>query len=193
LTDISSPVPSATSALRSLARMVESLRESGLALYRPVPKQRAAHELGATCRLRLLMAGNQQGKSTCGSAETAMHLTGLYPETWKGHRFQKPIRAWVAGDTTVTTRDIVQRKLLGEPGQLGTGMIPKDRILDVVLARGLGESVDFCVVKHERGQSYLAFRTYEQGRRKWQGETLDWIWYDEEPPPEIWTEGLARI
>jgi phage terminase large subunit-like protein len=140
------------------------------------------------------MAGNQQGKSTCGSAETAMHLTGRYPETWKGHRFTKPIRAWAAGDTTVTTRDIVQRKLLGDPGQLGTGMIPKECILETVNARGLGEMVDFATIAHiSGGQSYLSFRTYEQGRRKWQGETLDWLWFDEEPPADIWTEGLARL
>jgi phage terminase large subunit-like protein len=174
--------------------MVDGLRESGLGLYRPVPKQRAMHDLGASCRLRLLMAGNQQGKSTAGSAETAMHLTGLYPPGWKGHRFQKPIRAWAAGDTTVTTRDIVQRKLLGEPGQLGTGMIPKSLILDIVAARGIGETADFVTIRHALGgTSYLAFRTYEQGRRKWQGETLDWIWFDEEPPNDIWTEGLARL
>jgi phage terminase large subunit-like protein len=30
------------------------------------------------------------------------------------------------------------------------------------------------------------------GREKFQGETLDWIWLDEEPPADIYTEALTR-
>lgn len=41
--------------------------------------------------------------------------------------------------------------------------------------------------------STLLFKAYEQGRQKWQGDTLDVVWFDEEPPAEIYTEGLARI
>jgi phage terminase large subunit-like protein len=29
-------------------------------------------------------------------------------------------------------------------------------------------------------------------REKWQGETLDWVCFDEEPPLDIYTEGLTR-
>jgi phage terminase large subunit-like protein len=29
-------------------------------------------------------------------------------------------------------------------------------------------------------------------REEWQGETLDWVWFDEEPPLDIYTEGLTR-
>ena len=38
----------------------------------------------------------------------------------------------------------------------------------------------------------LGFKTYEQGREKWQGPTLHGIWCDEEPPMEIYMEGLTR-
>ena len=37
------------------------------------------------------------------------------------------------------------------------------------------------------------FKSYEQGRQKFQGEGLDWIWFDEEPPLPIYSEGLTRI
>ena len=40
--------------------------------------------------------------------------------------------------------------------------------------------------------SLLAFKAYEQGREKWQGETLDGVWFDEEPPAEIYSEGRTR-
>jgi phage terminase large subunit-like protein len=38
----------------------------------------------------------------------------------------------------------------------------------------------------------LGFKAYEQGRTKWQSETLDFIWFDEEPPQDIYVEGLTR-
>src|SRR5262249_49937616 len=48
-------------------------------------------------------------------------------------------------------------------------------------------------VRHVGGAtSSIAFKSYEQGRQKWQGETLDWVWFDEEPPLDIYTEGLTR-
>ncbi len=38
----------------------------------------------------------------------------------------------------------------------------------------------------------LRFKSYEKGREKWQGETLDGVWFDEEPPLDIYIEGLTR-
>ena len=38
----------------------------------------------------------------------------------------------------------------------------------------------------------LAFKTYDQGRTKWQGETLDVVWFDEEPPQDVYVEGVTR-
>lgn len=35
----------------------------------------------------------------------------------------------------------------------------------------------------------LAFKSCDQGRRKRQGETLDFVWFDEEPPEDVYTEG----
>ena len=42
------------------------------------------------------------------------------------------------------------------------------------------------------GESVLAFKSYEKGREKWQGETLDGVWFDEEPPLDIYCEGRTR-
>ena len=38
----------------------------------------------------------------------------------------------------------------------------------------------------------LSFKSYERGREKWQGETLEGVWFDEESPLDIYTEGLTR-
>jgi phage terminase large subunit-like protein len=42
------------------------------------------------------------------------------------------------------------------------------------------------------GLSTLGFKSYDQGRTRWQVETLDVVWFDEEPSGEIYTEGLMR-
>ena len=50
----------------------ENLRRNfKLKFYTPYPKQREFHAMGAVKRERLLMAGNQTGKSHSGAFETA--------------------------------------------------------------------------------------------------------------------------
>ena len=59
--------------------------------YRPYEYQEKYHNEIAS--QKLLMAGNRIGKSFCGAAELAFHLTGLYPKWWQGRKWDKPIRA----------------------------------------------------------------------------------------------------
>ena len=139
------------------------------------------------------MAGNQLGKTWAGAYEMAMHLTGLYPDWWEGHRFTKEIAAWAGSVSTLATRDTVQRLVCGRPGKLGTGAVPKALITDSKSALGTPDLLDHIKVTHVSGQeSTLAFKSYEQGREKWQGETLDLVWFDEEPSQDIYSEGLTR-
>lgn len=169
-----------------------------LTSYRAYPKQREFHAAGKFHRERLLMAGNQLGKTLSAGAETAMHATGRYPDWWDGHVFNKPIMSWVAGVTGESTRDNPQRILYGPLGASGTGMIPKNAIKDSAPRRGLADALDTLVVKWggggdiQAGDSILGFKSYDQGREKWQGPTLNWVWFDEEPPEDIYTEGLTR-
>lgn len=142
------------------------------------------------------MAGNQQGKTFSGAAEMAMHLTGRYPDWWQGRRFEEPISAWAGGDTSETTRDNPQRALLGPPSdheQWGTGALPKDAILDVSRRMGTADAVDTLNVKHiSGGTSFIGFKSYDAGRRKWQGPPKHVVWFDEEPPEDVYIEGLSR-
>jgi phage terminase large subunit-like protein len=91
------------------------------------------------------------------------------------------------------TRDNPQRILIGPPGHWGEGTIPKSRILDIKRSRHTSEGVDIIQIKHRSGgASQLVAKSYEQGRGKWQGESLHFVWFDEEPPKDIYSEGLTR-
>ena len=167
--------------------------ENRLNYYRPYKKQLEFHEAGARHRERLLMAGNQLGKTLAGGFEAAMHATGRYPDLWTGKRFDRPTVGWACGVTGEVVRDTVQKILVGRVGQEGTGAIPKDAIAELVSARGIPELLDTIKVKHvSGGHSIIGLKTYASGREKFQGETLDWVWFDEEPPADIYTEGLTR-
>lgn len=176
-----------------LLAQLEELQFSKIALYEPYLKQTEFHAAGAEYRERLLRAGNQNGKTFCGGCEGAYHLTGQYPEWWTGRRFDSPIMMWATGVTGETTRDNVQRVLMGPLGEPGTGTLPLDVIVDSAPARGIADLLDYVKVRHvSGGLSTLRFKYYEQGRQKWQGPPVHVLWFDEEPPADIYDEGLAR-
>lgn len=164
--------------------------------YKPYPKQRAFHASGGPLgvRERLLIAANQVGKTYSAAVEHAMHLTGEYPDWWDGAVFDEPVIGWAASETSQSTRDTVQRLLLGDPGNWGTGAIPRRAIQDVKRAtHGVADAVETILVSHKTGgTSRVTIKTYDQGRLRWQGETLDFVWFDEEPPEDIYFEGLTR-
>jgi phage terminase large subunit-like protein len=169
-----------------------------LKLYRAYPKQAEFHAAGKSARERLLMAGNQLGKTWSAGFETAMHFTGRYPDWWPGREFTKPIAGWAAGVTSEVTRDSVQRVLCGRINVIGTGAIPRDAIKDKSMKRGVADAIDTIVIRHggggdvQAGESLLGFKSYDQGREKFQAETLDWVWLDEEPDEDIYFEALTR-
>ncbi len=183
---------------RMLNALLEVRRFHKLKAYEPYPKQAEFHALGATHRERGLIAANRVGKSECAAAETAMHLTGQYPPDWKGHKFTRPIRAWAAGEDGELTRDVSQAKLCGPPGvqeEFGSGYVPRDAFIErPSLARGTTDLYDTIQVRHSSGGiSTLTFKTYGEQRKGFQSATLDWLWLDEEPPEDIYSEATTRL
>lgn len=166
--------------------------------YRPYAKQAEFHANGSKFRERLLMAGNQLGKTWSAGFETSMHLTGRYPDWWTGRVFDKSVAGWAAGVTSEVTRDSVQRILAGRSNAVGTGSIPQDAIKDKSMKRGVADAIDTLVIRWggggdiQAGESLLGFKSYDQGREKFQAETLDFVWLDEEPDADIYTESLTR-
>lgn len=176
-----------------------------LDFYKPNLKQIDFHN--TDIRELMLRANNQGGKTHAGGAQMAMDATQLYPEWYKGRRFLNPPAierpfewlGWAACDTSSTTRAGVQTKLLGDMSQdngLGTGMIPLDSIVGKPsMARGIADFVDTVTIRRESGGTALIrFKTYEQGRKAFQGEPVDEIWPDEdEGDDSLNGEMLARL
>jgi len=183
----------------------------------PVPADHVprAPEQGPTCRvlyrkaLRWLRAGasypergfiaaNRIGKTDTAAFEVTCHLTGRYPTWWQGKVWSRPTDWRAAGDTMLTTRDILQKALLGPhegvPVQAWTGMIPARDIIGVTRrSGGITNCVDTIHVRHvSGGVSRLSFLSYDMGRRVFQGFDCDGFWIDEEPPdPAEKSEALA--
>jgi phage terminase large subunit-like protein len=201
--DLSPPADGATPeewmAFRDALKKAQQQKidEDRLGHYKPYKKQIEFHTAGALpVYERLFMAGNQLGKTVGGGTETAMHLTGIYPDWWQGRRWDRPISALAGSESAELTKVGVQRLLVGPPEQedaWGTGFIPKACILDTSRKAGVPDALDSILVKHVNGgASRLSFKSYDQGRAKWQADTVDWVWFDEEPPEDVYSEGRTR-
>jgi phage terminase large subunit-like protein len=174
-----------------------------------------APEQGPTCRVlyrkalrffragtsypeRGMVAANRVGKTEMAAFEIRCHLTGRYPHWWEGRRWSRPTDWRAAGDTMLTTRDILQKSLLGPhegvPVKHWTGMIEGKYVVDVTRkSGGITNCVETVYVAHASGGvSRLTFLSYDMGRRVFQGFECDGFWIDEEPPdPAEKTEAIA--
>jgi phage terminase large subunit-like protein len=190
---------SSIEARRELLALLEEKarreRYNQLGLFRPYTKQREFYALGLAKRERMLSAGNQLGKTLGAGFEVSAHLTGRYPADWVGLRFDRGV-SWLAGsESGELTRRGVQRILFGANAKedVGTGMIPRDAIVSISWSRHVNELIDEARIRHSSGQiSKISLKSYDQGRGKWQADTVDGVWFDEEPPDDVYFEGLTR-
>lgn len=195
------PVSTIDPDVLQLRAIDQALARMKLEQYKPYPKQAEFHRVGGDedVRERLLMAGNQVGKTLSAAAETAMHLTGKYPDWWEGVRYDRPVTWMAASETGKLTRDGVQVHLCGWPKYpKGQGMIPALDLLETPAAQGLPDAYDYIRVQHydkdgvKDGESLCYLRSYDQGRARVQSLTLDGVWLDEEPDLDYYSECLTR-
>ena len=152
-------------------------------------------------RERLMLAANRIGKTeSVGAYEVALHASGRYPSWWPGLKYCRPVEIWAAGKKNETTRDVVQKNLFGEVavrGRIktvdGTGLVPAEDIGSVSWKRGIHNLADTIKVRHTSGGwSTIGLKSYEQGRGSFEGTAHDVIWFDEEPPADVYVEALVR-
>lgn len=159
------------------------------------PKHIEFFRLGAKHRERLACCANRVGKTEgMGGFELVCHCTGEYPSWWPGRKFERPVMAWAAGDTGKTTRNILQRKLLGPAGRFGTGLIPGHLLRRTTAKAGVSDAVELVQIEHlpTGGTSLLELKSYDQKREGFQGTEQDVILLDEEPPEDVYDECVLR-
>lgn len=161
------------------------------------PKHVAFMNAGGKYLERCFIGGNRSGKTETMAFEVYLHATGNYEDhSWfTGMKFNpaEDIIIWVFGVTHGDTKDIHQHKLFGPSHDLGTGLIPKELILDVASKSGVPGG--FSEVKIRRkggGIATIVLKSYVQGRESCQGTSVHFVGLDEECPQDIYEECVTR-
>ena len=171
----------------------------GVVLDQAYDWQKRVAELTGTHTVIGTISANRVGKSEIGCAILACHLTGYYPNWWKGKKYTKPIKSIAACLNSDLNKTVLQSKLFGTSnwrvkGDIGTGMIPKEAIHMKSCVTGRGDDISRISIKHKSGgYSELYFRAYSQGREAAQGVEADVILIDEQPKDDFWEECLTRL
>lgn len=148
-------------------------------------KQLAFHKCKK--RNRWVFGGNRSGKTECGAVEAVWMARGNHPY----RKNRKNVFGWVVSLTMQVQRDVAQKKILH--------YLRPDQIVDIVMVSGRKDHpasgiVDQIIVKNVLGgTSVIGFKSCDQGRERFQGSSLDFVWFDEEPPREIYEECLMRV
>lgn len=138
-------------------------------------------------RNRWVFGGNRTGKTECGAVETVYLARGIHP--YKENKGD--VSGWVVSLSKQVQRDVAQEKILK--------YLKKSWIEKIVMQEGRQDSpeagvIDFILVKNVfGGVSKIGFRSCDQGREKFQGTSLDFVWFDEEPPYDIYRECQMRV
>ena len=136
---------------------------------------------------RWVFGGNRSGKTECGAVESIWLALGEHP--YKPNR--QDVQGWVVSLSRQVQRDVAQAKILR--------YLPSRRIEDIVMVSGKKGSPEYGVIDHIvvrnafGGLSKIGFKSCDQGREKFQGASLDFVWFDEEPPEEIYDECRMRV
>lgn len=148
-------------------------------------KQMAFHRCKK--RNRWVFGGNRSGKTECGAVEAIWLARGIHPY----RKNRKDVFGWVVSLSQQVQRDVAQSKILY--------YLPASWIVDITMLSGRKDSpsggiIDQIKIKNVFGGiSTIGFKTCDQGREKFQGSSLDFVWFDEEPPRDVYEECVMRV
>ena len=176
--------------LRAIERELARRREADtLARYNTGRKRHKKQIAFHKCkkRNRWVFGGNRSGKTECGAVEAVWLARGNHP--YKKNK--RGVFGWVVSLTQQVQRDVAQKKILH--------YLRPDQIADVIMVSGRKDNpaagiVDQIIVKNVfGGTSVIGFKSCDQGRERFQGSSLDFVWFDEEPPRDIYEECRMRV
>ena len=138
-------------------------------------------------RNRWVFVGNRSGKTECGAVECVYMARGIHPY----RKNKQNVFGWVVSLSRQVQRDVAQQKILQ--------YLNPDWIESIVMLEGRKDSAESGVIDQIRvknvfgGISVIGFKSCDQGREKFQGSSLDFVWFDEEPPKDIYDECRMRV
>lgn len=138
-------------------------------------------------RNRWVFGGNRTGKTECGAVETIWLSLGIHP--FRNNRSKT--ECWVVSLSNRVQKEVAQAKILK--------YLPKNSIVDIVMSEGKKSNpengvIECIIIKNKfNNLSKIWFKSCEEGREKFQGASLDFVWFDEEPPEDIYHECQMRI
>ena len=160
----------------SLRRIVTNPTISG---YRPLPMQKIFHESKA--KGKVYLGGNRAGKTVGGATETVMKMVGQHPN--QRQLPQLPLACRAIGSSF---EDGIKKIIMPQiqkwlpPSQLKHGSWESSYDL----------SSKTLTLEND---STLEFLTYDQDVQKHAGTSRNHIWFDEEPPENIFDENMLRL
>ena len=129
---------------------------------------------------RVVYSANRAGKSDMGAYEAVLSITGTHPfRTYPAKGV-----GWVIGKDLKITENVDLSKF--------ESLLPKN----YKTSYNKQKNIWYCS-NEAAGRSWeVHFRTAEAGRAAFQGDAIDWAWFDEEPMPtkqNVWTEVITRL
>lgn len=138
-------------------------------------------------RNRWVFGGNRTGKTECGAVEVVYFARGCHP--YRENR--RDTFGWVVSLSRQVQRDVAQKKVLK--------YLKPEWIVSVVMQQGKKDYPDSGVIDYIEiknvfgGISKIGFKSCDQGREKFQGASLDYVWFDEEPSEDVYRECKMRV
>ena len=148
-------------------------------------KQMAFHKTDK--KIRFVFGGNRSGKTECGAVEAIWRARGIHPYI----KNREKVDGWVVSVTYEVQRDVAQKKILS--------YLPKSWIEEIVMSSGKKGAPEYGIIDHIviknvfGGLSSIGFKSLDQGREKFQGASLDFVWFDEEPDKDVYEECVMRV
>ncbi len=123
--------------------------------------------------IRILFWGNRVGKTEGCAQELVRYALGTKPNVIL------PVEIWVCCPSYDMQKETTQLKL--------ERYLPRGEIKHIIYVKaGTWGEVEL------KNGTRINFKSYEQGREKYQGAAKRLIWFDEEPPHDIWEECVVR-
>jgi len=188
-------------ALRFINELERRQKEEHIRFIRPYDKQEKF--LLSNKRNSWILGGNRTGKTESGAIRAVFLALGErirpYLIDWPDDlrekyeplitRFGgKPTRGWVCSVSFEVQRDVTQKKILGDVETGIPGLLPLREIKKITYrSTGIIDTIRLV------GGGIIGFKSYDQGREKFQGSSQHWAWLDEESPKDIYTEIMMRL